>query len=275
MYPWCRILLPTDFSTASQWAFDEAVALAGSCNAEIMILHVRMTRTSRPSELRFPADASLYSYAEQHELALIQERIQRRNSSVPTRLVVTQGPDPSVEVTRVARDESVDLIVMSTHARHHVAHLIIGSTTMSLLASPPAPLLAIRYGTKKRTAMQRIVVPVHPKQPTFHALDLAANIARHDGGEVHVVTICNADGEAPAAKTFVDQLVQERLAGVRAQARLIHGRNVEAEVVRYADTSDADVICINGETSKASEIGVVKQEIVRRTGTPILIVPAA
>ena len=46
MYPWRRILIPTDFSTASEWAFDDAIRIAGSTSAELLILHIRMTRIS-------------------------------------------------------------------------------------------------------------------------------------------------------------------------------------------------------------------------------------
>src|ERR1051325_6662542 len=54
MYPWRRIVVPTDFSTASEWVFDDAVRLAATTDAELVILHIRMTRTSNPSQLRFP-----------------------------------------------------------------------------------------------------------------------------------------------------------------------------------------------------------------------------
>ena len=58
MYPFRRILIPTDFSTASEWVFDDAVRIAGTTGAEIVILHIRMTWESEPSRLRLPADAS-------------------------------------------------------------------------------------------------------------------------------------------------------------------------------------------------------------------------
>ena len=79
MYPWRRILIPTDFSTASEWVFDEAVRIAGMSTAEIVILHIRMTHTSHPQELRFPADARVYEYAEQSELDKLRDRIKRAN----------------------------------------------------------------------------------------------------------------------------------------------------------------------------------------------------
>ncbi|MBV9495953.1 MAG: universal stress protein, partial [Acidobacteria bacterium] len=132
MYPWRRIVVPTDFSTASEWVFDDAVRLAATTDAELVILHIRMTRTSNPSELRFPADPSLYDYAEQYELEKLQKRVLRAHEDLPTRLIVRSAPDPGGEICRAATAENADLIVIATHARHHVAHLLIGSTTLSV-----------------------------------------------------------------------------------------------------------------------------------------------
>ena len=81
MYPWHRILIPTDFSTASQWVFDDAVRIAGSTGAEIVILHIRMTWTSHPDELRLPADPSVYEYAERFELEKLRDRVKHANAA--------------------------------------------------------------------------------------------------------------------------------------------------------------------------------------------------
>src|SRR6185295_3644909 len=128
-----RILIPTDFSTASEWVFDDAVRIAGASGAELLILHVRMTWASSPEELRFPADPKLYEYAEQQELERLRDRIRRANANLTTRLIVRQAPHAGAEIGRTATQEGVDLIVIATHARHHVAHLFVGSTTMSVL----------------------------------------------------------------------------------------------------------------------------------------------
>src|SRR3982751_337599 len=125
MYPWRRILLPTDFSTASEWVFDDAVRIAGSSGAELIILHIRLTRSSNPEQLRFAADPLVYEYAEKYELEKLRDRVRRRNASIATRLIVKQAPDPGAEVCRTATAENADLIVIATHARHHVAHLLI------------------------------------------------------------------------------------------------------------------------------------------------------
>lgn len=268
MYPWRRILIPTDFSTASEWAFDDAIHLAGMTGAEVIILHIRITRTSHPDELRFPADDALYAYAEEQELEKLRQRVRRSNARVPTRLVVKMAPDPGGEICRTARSENVDLIVISPHARHHVAHLIIGSTAMKVLRDPPAPVLAIRYGIPKRKGLGRIVVPVHLQQMSAAAAELAAVIARREGSEVHLLMVCQ-ESDRTAAQSRLEEVAARLLSGVNVKKVVITANNVEREIGRYTAESDADVVMVNARR----EIGTVKQDIIRRIATPVMVVP--
>src|SRR5688572_23652895 len=230
-----RILIPTDFSTASEWVFDDAVRIAGASGAEILILHVRMTRTSHPDELRFPADPSIYEYAEQQELDRLRERVRRANASVATRLIVRQAPDPGHEISRCAKDENVDLIVIATHARHHVSHLFVGATTVAVLEDPPAPVLAIRYGIHKRPGLQRVIVPVHFDQASRPALDLATRMNL----DVHLVIVCDEKDTARAEEHL------RSLGVASATPRVLQGGDAHKEIVRYATKSDVDAIFLN------------------------------
>ena len=256
-----RILIPTDFSTAAEWVFADAVRIAGTGGAELIILHVRMTWANDPDQLRFPADPSLYEYAERQELERVRDRVRRANASVATRMIVRQGPDPGKEICSVAKDENADLIVIATHARHHVAHLLIGSTTMAVLTDPPAPVLAIRYGTRKRSSLDRVVVPVHPKQSSHRALDLAALEAR----EIHLLTVCSEEDESVAAET-------QRVAAAslpNAKTTIIRGTDPEEEIIGYATKVDADAIFINA----ANEPSRRKVDLIRHAPLPVMIVP--
>lgn len=269
MYPWRRILIPTDFSTASEWVFDDAVRIAASSQAEIVIVHVRMTWTAHPAELRLPADPGVYEHAEQIELERLREHVRRANASVPTRLVVKQAPAAGEEICRAAIEENVDLLVIATHARHHVAHLLIGSTTFSVISNPPAPVLAIHYGIRKRQSMRRIVVPVHLQQSSHAALDLASAIAAREGSEIHLLTICAPGDRAVAERLLAD--LSSRRQGVETRRMIITGENVEREIVRYAEKEDADAVFLNAR----QEPGPVKVEIIRHVPSPVMIVPAA
>lgn len=269
MYPFRRILIPTDFSTASQWAFDHAVRVAAANDGEILILHIRMTWQADPSELRFPADPALYEYAEKQELERLQERIKARGAKIATRLIVKNAPEPGAEICRTVTEEKVDLVVIATHARHHVAHLLIGSTTMSVINAPPVPILAVRYGIRMRDQMRRLVVPVHLKQKSRPAFDLAITIARRRGTEIHLVTLCE-ESERASAQTLLSDLVRAS-AGVTLETEIVHGSDIEREIVRYADRVDADVIFLNAE----EQMSRAKIDIIRHAATPVMIVPGS
>ena len=255
-----RILIPTDFSTASEWVFDDAVRIAAASGGEVIILHVRMTWADQPEELRFQADPSLYEYAEQLELERLRERV-RESSLVKTRLIVRQAPDPGNEICRTATREKADLIVIATHARHHVAHLIVGSTTVSVLTDPPTPVLAIRYGIRKRTQMNRIVVPVHLEQDSHAALDLAAQVGR----EIHILTVCDDD-----ARTRAEQLHRQLAANIpNAKTQIVKGSDAQKEIVKYTTKSDADAIFLNARNEPSEG----KLDIIRHAPVPVMIVP--
>ncbi|HEY0156179.1 MAG TPA: universal stress protein [Thermoanaerobaculia bacterium] len=255
-----RILIPTDFSTASEWVFDDAIRIAGSSNAELVILHVRRTWPSNPDELRFPADSSLYEYAEQQELDRLRDRVRRANATLATSLIVRQAPDAGAEICRTALSENVDLIVIATHGRHHVSHLFVGSTTLTVLKDPPAPVMAIRYGIRRRAGMSRAVVPLHLQQTSHRALELASRVTR----EVHLVTVCD-DEHQTAAET----LQREVSATVpNAKSVIIHGKDPAEELIKYCAKNDADAIFLNA----AHEPSKRKIDIVRNSPVPVMLV---
>jgi nucleotide-binding universal stress UspA family protein len=258
-----RILIPTDFSTASEWVFDDAVRIAGASGAEIVILHVRMTRTSHPDELRFPADPAIYEYAEQHELDRLRERVRRANASVTTRLIVRQAPDPGHEIARTAKEENADLIVIATHARHHVSHLLVGATTVAVLEDPPAPVLAIRYGIRKRPALQRVVVPVHFDQTSRPALDLAQRMNL----DIHLVIVCDEKDT-----TRAEGHLRELAAGLtKAATHVLQGGDPQREIGRYATKADVDAIFLNAAKEQTTD---GKLDIIRHASVPVMVVPA-
>jgi nucleotide-binding universal stress UspA family protein len=256
-----RILIPTDFSTASEWVFDDAVRIAEASRAELVILHVRMEHTSKPGKLRFPADPSIYEYAEQQELDRLRDRVRRANATLATRLIVRQAPDPGNEICRTATAENVDLIVIATHARHHVAHLFVGSTTLAVLRDPPSPVLAIRYGTRKRASMRRAVVPAHLEQKSHQALDLAKRIA----SDIHIVTVCE-DKDRTRAEELLRELGTQTPGATTA---VLEGDDAEREIIRYASKQDADALFLNASANPSER----KLDMIRHAPLPVMIVP--
>ncbi len=60
------------------------------------------------------------------------------------RLVVICG-SPSIEITEYAQSEKIDLIIMGTHGRSPIAHLLMGSVAEKVVRKAPCPVLIVRH----------------------------------------------------------------------------------------------------------------------------------
>jgi nucleotide-binding universal stress UspA family protein len=140
------ILVPTDFSPPSEAALAYARALAESFGATIHVLHVieNPFLSMGPTELFVPAPQS---FAEE----LDGEALRRLDALFPgddrarfgARTVLRHGR-PYVEIDDYAREHQIDLIVMGTHGRTALAHLLLGSVTEKVIRTAPCPVLTVR-----------------------------------------------------------------------------------------------------------------------------------
>ena len=64
-------------------------------------------------------------------------------SDVTLRHSIARG-EPFVNIVRYARDNEIDLIVMGTHGRGAVKHMLLGSVAEKVLRKAPCPVLTVR-----------------------------------------------------------------------------------------------------------------------------------
>jgi nucleotide-binding universal stress UspA family protein len=141
-----RILVATDFSEASQAAVRYGRALADAFGASLDVLHVMEDPFiyAPTSEGYMPPpnffDEMETEAQERLEQALPPSDRQRLN----TRLLTKKG-SPFVEIVRFAKKENVDLIVMGTHGRGPIAHMLMGSVAEKVVRKAPCPVLTVRH----------------------------------------------------------------------------------------------------------------------------------
>jgi nucleotide-binding universal stress UspA family protein len=140
-----RILVPTDFSDASKNALRYAMAFAESFNAALDVVHVVVDPYVIPpgGEAYLPPP----DYPEQMERIARQHLDQWvpaewRNGRQVTLECIPGAP--FVEIVRYAREKNCDLIVMGTHGRGMIAHLLLGSVAERVVRKAPCPVLTVR-----------------------------------------------------------------------------------------------------------------------------------
>lgn len=135
--PYRRVLVPTDLSFASQRAFPLAAALAGRFGAEVLALHVASGPTGGSlSGIPDFVERSLPS--EQALLAFLDPAFRE----VVVRARVELG-SPWDRIVETARQERVDLIVMSTHGHDSLSDRLLGSHTERVVRHAPCPVLVV------------------------------------------------------------------------------------------------------------------------------------
>lgn len=145
-----RILVPIDFSDYSKEAFDAAVTLAGQTHATILLAHVL-------EPIGSPIDFARFEPPIYPELKIGQtlDRMARpgREKGLLIETHILKG-DPPVEIVKATKDLSCDLIVMGTHGRTGMAHLLMGSVAERVIRSSAVPVLVVRLrkevGEKRR-----------------------------------------------------------------------------------------------------------------------------
>jgi nucleotide-binding universal stress UspA family protein len=159
-----KILVATDFGDASDSALRYGRVLTRSFNGELYVLHVVDNQFTRAMDfyghLAIPLenqDELEESLREQTE-ALLDEEDRR---DLHARAVMTTG-SPAEAIVEYARAHAIDLIVMGTHGREGVGHLLMGSTAERVVRRSPCPVLTLHHPEHEFVAPDALVAVTRP-----------------------------------------------------------------------------------------------------------------
>ncbi len=146
-----KVLCPVDLAPQAKGAAEEAASLAKALGAELVLLHVMAEPAFAvgdpllaPGELSgyaLPALAEEYREEMDRRLQQLGEQLRKAGISVSTMLV--RGA-PHEAIVNAADAEHADLIVMSTHGRTGLPHLLLGSVTERVVRTARVPVMTLR-----------------------------------------------------------------------------------------------------------------------------------
>jgi universal stress protein A len=146
--PYKRILCPVDFDECSREALRETGAIAVDPGCTVAVLHA-----VHINPLVDQGAAEGFSAQEMYETQIEDSRrkIEEMLTVLPAQLkrqVIVEIGEPGDVVLNVQKRINADLIVMATHGRRGLKHLVLGSVTERVVRESPVPVLTIRHSSR-------------------------------------------------------------------------------------------------------------------------------
>jgi nucleotide-binding universal stress UspA family protein len=137
-----NILCPIDFSPCSRHALTVATELAKSSEGSLTIAHVWQTPAYGSPDAPLSGDV-IQSYIDDAERSLADWTAIATANGVSARSKLVRGVAWN-EIVRFAADSQTDLIVMGTHGRTGLKHVLIGSVAEKVVRHAPCAVLVLR-----------------------------------------------------------------------------------------------------------------------------------
>jgi nucleotide-binding universal stress UspA family protein len=141
-----KILYPTDFSDSSLEALPYALSFAREYKARLVLMHVVNEQIfseglSLPRAVAPEALGQEMAQEAERRLKMLIPAGQR--SGLDVEMVILHGM-PFLEIIRHAKANEVDLIVIGTHGRSGMEHILFGSTAEKVVRKAPCPVLSVK-----------------------------------------------------------------------------------------------------------------------------------
>ena len=139
-----RILVPTDFSDGSVQAFDTALDMARDSGARLTLFHVHHVPATIYPDVIMPLTPDLVHDLERSvDHVLAEWRARARAAGVEADVATSYG-GTAEEICAAADALGAELIVIGTHGRSGLSHVLLGSVAEKVVRKAPCPVLTVR-----------------------------------------------------------------------------------------------------------------------------------
>jgi universal stress protein A len=163
-----NVMVATDFGEAADAALRYGRELARGFGATLHVVHVAETSyVGYGVETYVPLLPDVDGELEESARRRLNSLIQSAGNGPRTIAAVLPSSVPSVAIIDYARDHDIDLIVMGTHGRGSLAHLVMGSVAERVVREAACPVLTMKQPGRALTTAEiplrtRAAAPVVP-----------------------------------------------------------------------------------------------------------------
>ena len=143
-FPYKRILCPVNFDEFSAAALTEAAALASACGATVHVLHV--VASTPPLDEGATGGLAVGELYEP-QMRVAREELDKMLAAIGKGVKLESSIEfgnPAALILNLQSRLSVDLVVMATHVRRGLTHLVLGSVAETVVRESRVPVLTIR-----------------------------------------------------------------------------------------------------------------------------------
>jgi nucleotide-binding universal stress UspA family protein len=285
-----KILLPVEFPTTSLSVVLQAAFLARHFHSEIILLHVvaPMNYPVGMIELGYELTGDLHTEIVKRAQQRLDQSLRQELDGIAVKRLLLNG-DPAREIVQTARDEKVNLIVMSTHSHGVLYRLLLGSVAAKVLHDSDCSVWADAYtedAPAREFDIRNVLCAVDLSHHSRNTASRAAQLAAECEARLILVHItAGVEIYGPGGPRILPEW-KEELVGYAAKeiAKLQQDVGTKAEVIidsgdvhrllnRAAEQSKGDLLVI-GHFPPGGHLGANHggYGIIRESHIPVLSV---
>lgn len=249
-----RVLIATDFSSASQSAFQTALEVCALVHGSLLVLHV-----FEKSDVAVPESGGslleIQGRQEKCAVSLEELRVQAAAAGVECETVLQEGIASS-SILQALEENRIDLAIIGTNAPHGFDRLVFGSTAESVLRKAKCPVLTVgprvaRQAPKSNTGP--VVFATDFEYSTIRAIRYAAYLSNRTSAPLHCVHVLPRTLEGGTQADVVPQIMSEALHQLATESGVViepptcattFGSEISYAVVDYARQHNARLIVL-------------------------------
>ena len=294
-----RILFPTDFSSHANQVLKYAVLLAQRFGAELYLFHAIVMYEDDPNnpDHRFPDLTESVTQIQQ----IASDRLENsysEYSNLPIRVFkeARRGISAYEEIVSFAEEKEIDLIVIGTHGRSGLSHLLLGSVTEKVVRYAPCPVLTIGKEAVKRPVpeeVKNILVPVDFSTYSAEALKYAVAVGETFSSRLHLLyvveepvypafyasgvsSILEIMSNLPSrAKRAMTRFLKDNAPTELKVVKEVREGKPESEILDYAEEKNIDLIVMATHGLSGLDrfiLGSTTERVIRKAVCPVLSV---
>lgn len=293
-----KILCPVYFDETSPAAIEYARHFAQQSNGVIYLLHVVPTDELHLLRKVYHAEGGGADTvkAEQVSREQLQELAQTHLTGVRYEIMTRLNSDPAAGILEAEKEIAPDLVVMATHGRTGLAHLVLGSVAEKVARESRCPVFSTHRGDSLAEVkpFQHILVSVDIGEHSAKTFECARHIAEYSGGTVYPLHIVptdetelllrdvyqaregnhvNVDVAKKVASEKLEALAREHFSGVRYHTELRVSGDPATTILEIERTVRADLLIMATHGLHGIFhllLGSLTEKMMRESSCPVL-----